>query len=82
MVPGSERILIVEDDRDILVAAKLLLKRHFAHVVTATEPAVIPELMAEAPFDAVLLDMNFGVGERSGARASTGCRASSSETVT
>jgi len=65
-VPGEERILIVEDDRDILVAAKLLLKRHFPHVVTATEPAVIPSLMAETAFDAVLLDMNFGVGERSG----------------
>ncbi|HKE15241.1 MAG TPA: sigma-54 dependent transcriptional regulator [Kofleriaceae bacterium] len=65
-MPGEERILIVEDDRDILVAAKLLLKRHFPHVVTATEPAVIPSLMAETAFDAVLLDMNFGVGERSG----------------
>jgi DNA-binding NtrC family response regulator len=65
-VPGDERILIVEDDRDILTAAKLLLKRHFPHVVTATEPERIPDLMAEASFDAVLLDMNFGVGERSG----------------
>ncbi len=65
-MPGNERILIVEDDPDILVAAKLLLKRHFAHVVTATEPERIPELMADEPVDAVLLDMNFGVGERSG----------------
>ena len=65
-MPGNERILIVEDDRDILVAAKLLLKRHFHQVLTATDPAVIPELMGEAPFDAVLLDMNFGAGERSG----------------
>jgi len=65
-VTGNERILIVEDDGDILVAGKLLLKRHFGQVVTATDPAVIPELMAAAPFDAVLLDMNFGVGERSG----------------
>ena len=66
IVTADERILIVEDDRDILVAAKLLLKRHFAEVVTATEPERIPELMAVAPFDAVLLDMNFGAGERSG----------------
>ncbi|HWM85177.1 MAG TPA: sigma-54 dependent transcriptional regulator [Kofleriaceae bacterium] len=66
IVTADERILIVEDDRDILVAAKLLLKRHFSEVVTATEPERIPELMAVAPFDAVLLDMNFGAGERSG----------------
>jgi DNA-binding NtrC family response regulator len=65
-VPGDERILIVEDDRDILVAAKLLLRRHFGEVVTATEPDRIPELLAQAPFDAILLDMNFGAGERSG----------------
>jgi DNA-binding NtrC family response regulator len=65
-VPGSERILIVEDDGDILVAAKLLLKRHFAHVDTATDPDGIPALLAAAPYDAILLDMNFGVGERSG----------------
>jgi DNA-binding NtrC family response regulator len=65
-LPGNERILIVEDDRDILVAAKLLLKRHFAHVATATEPSLIPELLAQEPVDVVLLDMNFGAGERSG----------------
>jgi DNA-binding NtrC family response regulator len=64
--PASERILIVDDDADILVAARLLLKRHFAVVATASRPEQIPPLLAEAPFDVVLLDMNFGVGERSG----------------
>ncbi len=63
---ADEHILIVDDDRDVLVAAKLLLKRHFAHVVTASDPAVIPQLMAATTFDALLLDMNFGVGESSG----------------
>jgi DNA-binding NtrC family response regulator len=59
-------ILIVDDDNDILTAARLLLKRHFGRVVTANQPERIPGLMAEAPFDAVLLDMNFVTGERSG----------------
>src|SRR5262249_45966924 len=49
-VPGNERILIVEDDRDILVAAKLLLRRHFGEVVTATDPDRIPEMLAQTPF--------------------------------
>jgi len=62
----SERILIVDDDDDVLVAARLLLKRHFGQVVTTNRPAQIPALMAEAPFDVVLLDMNFSPGERSG----------------
>ncbi len=59
-------ILIVDDDTDILTAARLLLKRHFERVVTANQPGRIPELMAETAFDAVLLDMNFVTGERSG----------------
>jgi DNA-binding NtrC family response regulator len=64
--PVPARILIVDDDVDILTAARLLLKRHFAVVTTASRPEQIPPLLEEAPFDVVLLDMNFGVGERSG----------------
>ena len=65
--PPAERILIVDDDADILTAARLLLKRHFASVTTASHPEQVPPLLlSEAPFDVVLLDMNFGVGERSG----------------
>ena len=59
-------ILIVDDDTDILTAARLLLKRHVGRVVTANQPDRIPALMAETAFDAVLLDMNFVTGERSG----------------
>ncbi len=65
-MPGTHRILIVDDDDDILIAAKLLLKRHFGTVVTANDPNRIPALMAEAPPDAILLDMNFSPGERTG----------------
>ena len=59
-------ILIVDDDNDILTAARLLLKRHVGRVVTANQPERIPALMSETTFDAVLLDMNFVTGERSG----------------
>ena len=59
-------ILIVDDDNDILTAARLLLKRHVGRVVTANQPERIPALMRETTFDAVLLDMNFVTGERSG----------------
>jgi DNA-binding NtrC family response regulator len=60
------KILIVDDDQDILTAGKLLLKRHYAEIVTCDQPENIPGLMAEHTFDAVLLDMNFGPGESSG----------------
>lgn len=62
--PG--RILIVDDDEDILTAGRLLLRRHFEDVETLADPAGIPERLAQADFDAVLLDMNFGPGESSG----------------
>lgn len=62
----DSHILIVDDDEDILTAGKLLLKRHFGTVVTANRPDHIPQLMAETNFDAILLDMNFSVGERAG----------------
>lgn len=61
------KILIVDDDEDILVAGKLLLKRHYEAVITTTKPEDIPSLMAEHHFDAILLDMNFGPGQSSGA---------------
>lgn len=59
-------VLIVDDDEDILIAGKLLLKRHFAEVTSCQQPDMIPQLMAKRSFDAVLLDMNFGPGESSG----------------
>lgn len=59
-------ILIVDDDEDILIAGKLLLKRHFSSVKTCSQPEQIPTLLNQQKFDAILLDMNFGPGESSG----------------
>jgi DNA-binding NtrC family response regulator len=60
------KILIVDDDEDILSACRLLLKKRFGGVVTASKPEVIPQLMSETEFDVILLDMNFDPGESSG----------------
>lgn len=65
---NTTRILIVDDDDDILTAARLLLRRQFSEIVTTRRPEDIPNLLATHPFDAVLLDMNFGPGESSGAQ--------------
>lgn len=59
-------ILLVDDDEDILVAGKLLLKRHFSDVTICNVPDNIPKLLSDNNFDAILLDMNFGPGESSG----------------
>lgn len=60
------RILIVDDDDDILTAGKLLLKRQFSHVSTCNLPQHIPEFIGSQQFDVILLDMNFGPGESTG----------------
>ncbi|UBM57288.1 sigma-54 dependent transcriptional regulator [Marinilongibacter aquaticus] len=53
------RILIIDDDVDILSAAKLLLKRHFGEVTIEKNPERIPFLLGNYSFDLILLDMNF-----------------------
>jgi two-component system, NtrC family, response regulator HydG len=64
---NSARILIVDDEEDILLAARLLLKRHFAFVQTTRDPALLPELARKGAFDVLLLDMNFTAGADDGA---------------
>ncbi|HEY1889012.1 MAG TPA: sigma-54 dependent transcriptional regulator [Steroidobacteraceae bacterium] len=63
----SARILIVDDQEDILLAARLLLKRHFASVSTLRDPTRLPDLVRRSAFDVLLLDMNFAAGAESGA---------------
>jgi DNA-binding NtrC family response regulator len=63
----SARILIVDDQEDILLAARLLLKRHFASVNTLRDPATLPDLVRRNAFDVLLLDMNFAAGAETGA---------------
>jgi DNA-binding NtrC family response regulator len=65
-VKNQKRILIVDDDEDILMAGKLLLKRHFSQVITCHQPEKIPQLMADNNVDAVMLDMNFSPGHSNG----------------
>ncbi len=68
MSKSSGSILIIDDDIDILTAGKLLLKRHYQHIVTCDNPVNVPSLMAKERFDAILLDMNFSPGESNGAQ--------------
>jgi DNA-binding NtrC family response regulator len=53
------RILIVDDDEDVLFAAELLLREHAAAVRTEADPSVLPDLLRHERFDVILLDMNY-----------------------
>ena len=60
------KILVVDDDEDILTASRLLLRREFGEISTCNDPEEIPGLLAEQNYDVVLLDMNFSPGESTG----------------
>jgi len=60
------KILIVDDDQDVLLAAKLFLKQHFTIVHTEKEPDNLPNLLANENYDVILLDMNFSKDATSG----------------
>ena len=59
-------VLIVDDDEDVLLAAKFLLKRHFAKVVTTGSPDNISEILNDYTIDVALLDMNYTAGATTG----------------
>lgn len=52
-------ILIIDDDKDVLQAAKLYLKQHFKKVDTERDPRIIPDRLENTEYDVILLDMNF-----------------------
>jgi len=56
------KVLVVDDDEDILHAARLFLKQHVSTVQTEKIPDKIPALLAGETYDVILLDMNFARG--------------------
>jgi DNA-binding NtrC family response regulator len=60
------RLLIVDDDPDILTAARLLLRRVAETVETERRGAAALLRIEAEPWDAVLLDMNLTDGKRDG----------------
>ena len=60
------RVLVVDDNEDVLTAIRLLLKPHAETIHTATRPDALPTLLREERYDVVLLDMNFTKDASSG----------------
>ncbi len=59
-------ILIIDDDEDVLFAAKMLLKKYAQNVIIEKNPKKIPFLMNNDSYDVILLDMNFSKDITSG----------------
>ena len=56
---NTGKILIVDDNEDLLRAARMFLKRHFKQVDIEKNPESIPTLLNNEQYDVILLDMNF-----------------------
>ena len=59
-------ILIVDDDKYIVLSLRTLLEQHFSIVESINNPEEIPEKMESQKFDVIFLDMNYTVGETGG----------------
>ena len=59
-------LLVVDNNRAILTAVKVLTESEFAVVDTITTPAALPARLREQKPDVVLLDMNFRSGMNTG----------------
>lgn len=62
----SGRILIVDDNEDLLKAARMFLKRHFGQIDLEKDPTLLPDLLKNESYDVILLDMNFTQDVNSG----------------
>jgi two-component system, NtrC family, response regulator HydG len=62
----NAKVLIVDDDEDVLLAARLFLKQNIQFVHTEKNPENIPNLIQNEDYDLILLDMNFAPDATSG----------------
>jgi len=66
MAKTEAKILVVDDDIDVLNTARMYLKQQFTLVQIENNPGLIPQHFDRENFDVVLLDMNFRKGENDG----------------
>ena len=59
-------ILIIDDDVDVLLSARLLLKKKYSNVITRSNPKEINQLISTEKVDVIVLDMNYRIGFNDG----------------
>lgn len=63
---NPSKVLIIDDDRDVLETARMFLKQEFAIVQLEDDPKRIPDHLRTTVYDVILLDMNFNKGVNDG----------------
>jgi len=61
---GAAKVLIIEDDTDLIEAMRVILEAERYTVITATEPVKGIELATKDKPDVIILDVMFGEDER------------------
>jgi DNA-binding NtrC family response regulator len=64
--PQVGKVLIIDDNEDLLFAAKMHLKKYAKEVTIEKDPRRIPFLVNNNSYDVILLDMNFTEDTTSG----------------
>lgn len=60
------KILIIDDNKEILIALKIFLRKYVQEIFTLNTPTNLHHTMQTHEFDLIILDMNFNAGERVG----------------
>lgn len=63
---ADSHILVLDDDDDVAMAARMFLRRRYRRVQTMSSPEALRASLARDVPDLVLLDMNFGNGQTDG----------------
>lgn len=63
---GKGRLLIIDDNAELLFALQLFLNTHFEKIDTIKNPNLLLSKLEEQEYDVYLLDMNFKAGINSG----------------
>jgi DNA-binding NtrC family response regulator len=66
MSKNQGKILIVDDNEELLIAFRFFLSKHFEIIDTIKNPNLIHESIRKENYDIVLLDMNFSAGVNTG----------------
>ena len=63
---STGKILVVDDQKSVLVALQLLLQDEFEEVMTLSNPNALLTTLETHSIDVVVLDMNFSAGVNTG----------------
>ncbi|MCT4613925.1 MAG: sigma-54 dependent transcriptional regulator [Marinifilaceae bacterium] len=62
----NANILIVDDNKNALLAMRMFLQLEFTNIDCISNPKLIPQKLKESDIDIVLLDMNYSPGDNNG----------------